>query len=166
MRTQPFHYGHKSLVDKMLEECEYSTIILGSAQEERTQKNPFTLAERELMLRNVYGPRLDGVTIFGLSDIENDSDWRGYVLENITEKTGSEPPVEVYYCGRDEDGEWFDDGKIKIEKLERSEQTGRRDICATRIRDMVRQGDLDWRNYVPPENFDIISEVLKEKIVV
>ena len=51
-RFQPFHNGHKSLVDKMLKESKYSTIILGSAQESRTQKNPFTAEERINMIKN------------------------------------------------------------------------------------------------------------------
>jgi cytidyltransferase-like protein len=30
-RFQPFHNGHKAIVDKMLEECEEVVIVVGSA---------------------------------------------------------------------------------------------------------------------------------------
>ncbi len=52
-RFQPFHNGHKSLVDKMLKESTYGTIVLGLAQESRTAKNPFTAEERIFMINNV-----------------------------------------------------------------------------------------------------------------
>ena len=54
-RFQPFHNGHKNLFDKMLNECNHATLILGSAQESRTAKNPFNVEERIFMIKNVYG---------------------------------------------------------------------------------------------------------------
>ena len=44
-RFQPFHNGHKSLIDKMLNESKYGTIVLGLIQESRTDKNPFNIEE-------------------------------------------------------------------------------------------------------------------------
>ena len=45
-RFQPFHNGHKSVVKEALKHCDRLIIAIGSAQESRTKKNPFTFEER------------------------------------------------------------------------------------------------------------------------
>jgi len=164
MRAQPFHKGHKSLLDKMFKECKNMTIILGSTQEEKTIKNPFTLNERKEMLKNVYGknPRFKKVCIFGLDDIPNDDEWYDYVLENIKKNCPNFGEVEAYYCGDDDDGHWFDDGKIKIVKIERKEQKGKKLISATKIREMVKEGDSSWKHYIPKENIKFLEKLIKQ----
>ena len=85
-RFQPFHNGHKSIVDQMLEECEKIVIVIGSAQEQRTVKNPFSVIERVEMIKGVY-PQ-SNVETFCLPDrkeISNDFSWGEYVLQNLAE---------------------------------------------------------------------------------
>lgn len=47
MRAQPFHIGHARLIDRMLRECEKVTIILGSIQEQGTERNPLNYTTRK-----------------------------------------------------------------------------------------------------------------------
>ena len=54
-RFQPFHNGHKMIIDKMLEESKYITIILGSAQESGTDSNPLSIKQRLNLIENIYG---------------------------------------------------------------------------------------------------------------
>mgnify|MGYP001593264907 FL=1 len=53
-RFQPFHNGHKFLIDKMLQECDLGVVLIGSPSK-RNQKNIFNLASRRKMIRAVYG---------------------------------------------------------------------------------------------------------------
>jgi nicotinamide mononucleotide adenylyltransferase len=141
----------------MLRESENITVVIGSTQEARTKKNPFTYRERRQMLLNVYGKQ-DRMRIFGLPDITDDNLWFDYVIENIRKKSKNFGDVEAYYGGTDEDCSWFDGGNIKIEKLERSKQSGYLNISATKIRELWRRGDdEEWKKYVPPENVDYIA---------
>lgn len=58
-RMQPFHMGHKALVDFALEQAEMVVICLGSAYQPRTSKNPWTFNERMEMIHRVYRGQTD-----------------------------------------------------------------------------------------------------------
>lgn len=160
MRAQPLHKGHKSLIDKMLSECEFATIFFGSVQESKTLKNPFTLEERIKMFRNIYGYN-EKINVFGIPDIPNDHEWYDFVLNVLKEKSNNFPEPEAYYCGDGDDGEWFNKGKLKIEKLDRHLQKEFLKISATEIRKMISEKDKNWENYVPSENIKLINEIVK-----
>lgn len=50
-RFQPFHHGHEQMVRTALAQAEQLLILLGSANTPRSLKNPFSLEEREEMIR-------------------------------------------------------------------------------------------------------------------
>lgn len=54
-RFQPFHLGHKKVVDQALELSKHVLILVGSAGKARTIRNPFTYGERYSMIKGVYG---------------------------------------------------------------------------------------------------------------
>ena len=47
MRAQPFHIGHDKIIKQMLRDCERVTIILGSIQEQGTERNPLNYTTRK-----------------------------------------------------------------------------------------------------------------------
>ena len=152
MRAQPFHNGHKSLVDLMLKECEKSYIILGSIQESRTEKNPFTFEERKQMIINIYN---DKVIIDGVNDIPSDNNkWVNSVIEKI------DGYPDVYYCGDDINGVFFKIDNIRIKKLPREKQKGNLNISATKIRELIREKNDFWKNFVPKENHKYIEKII------
>ncbi len=53
-RFQPFHNGHKAVVDFALTRAERVAIVLGSAGSARTPKNPWTAEERIAMIRACF----------------------------------------------------------------------------------------------------------------
>lgn len=163
-RFQPFHNGHKSLIDKMLNESKYSTIIIGSAQESRTVKNIFNTEERLKMLKNIYGENKN-INIFLLEDIPNDSEWYSYVIKNLENKSNKFGTIEAFYCGGVEEGKWFDKGKLKIEILDRNKQSMNLKISGTEIRKMIRNNDDLWKKYVPKENINLIEDYINKILV-
>lgn len=50
-RFQPFHIGHYSIVEKILTEYERLMLVIGSAEKSGTDENPWTLQEREEIIR-------------------------------------------------------------------------------------------------------------------
>jgi nicotinamide-nucleotide adenylyltransferase len=83
-RFQPFHNGHKAIVDKMLEECEQVLIVVGSSQEKGTIKNPFPAWERMMMIDACY-PETP-VACIAIPDrltLANDCSWGEYVMNFI-----------------------------------------------------------------------------------
>lgn len=53
-RFQPFHMGHKAVVDTALSRAKKVAVVIGSDQQPRTARNPFTTAERIQMISAVY----------------------------------------------------------------------------------------------------------------
>lgn len=56
-RFQPLHNGHLALFDKAFSFGDEVIVVLGSAKQARTPKNPFTAAEREVMIRAAFPGR-------------------------------------------------------------------------------------------------------------
>lgn len=50
-RFQPFHIGHYSIVEKILTEYKRLMLVIGSAEKSGTDENPWTLQEREEIIR-------------------------------------------------------------------------------------------------------------------
>lgn len=53
-RFQPFHLGHKAVIDRALELSKNVLILIGSAGSARTIRNPFTFEERSDMITKSY----------------------------------------------------------------------------------------------------------------
>lgn len=50
-RFQPFHRGHELICRRALDECERLLLVLGSGQQARSMRNPWTDDEREALIR-------------------------------------------------------------------------------------------------------------------
>lgn len=53
-RFQPFHLGHKAVIDRALELADEVIVVVGSSFQPRSTKNPFTFEERKAMIDSVY----------------------------------------------------------------------------------------------------------------
>lgn len=56
-RFQPFHNGHKAIVDAALKQAKEVIIVVGSSFASRNIRNPFTFDERRQMIKSVF-PRI------------------------------------------------------------------------------------------------------------
>ena len=76
-RFQPFHNGHKVVVDHALNLSERVVVFVGSANRSRSERNPFTFEERKQMIRASYSDgENDRIMIMPLDDIMyNDDRW-------------------------------------------------------------------------------------------
>lgn len=76
-RFQPFHKGHLSVIESALSQSEQLIILCGSAHQPRSVRNPWTVAERETMIRGaVPGISQQRIHIAPLMDIVyNDESW-------------------------------------------------------------------------------------------
>ena len=58
-RFQPFHNGHKAVIDKALQHAKEVVVVVGSSFAARSTKNPFTFEERKTMIDAVYGDQFN-----------------------------------------------------------------------------------------------------------
>lgn len=152
-RFQTFHKGHQSLVETGLNLCDRLIILVGSAQESGTERNPFNISTRMSIIRSVY-PDMERVQIYALADLttENDitPDWGRYVLNNIDRYLFKAPELMIY--GNDEArSRWFDPEDIK-DTAEFIMPRSRLPIAATELREMmVKDERKAWMKWVDPK---------------
>lgn len=138
-RFQPFHNGHKSIVDKMLEECENVVIVIGSSDKKGTIKNPFPVWERAKMITESCEGKVNVVYLPDRNTIANDSSWGDYVMENLA-ANGFFPDA-IYQGYEVERNTWFTNyPSVTIVNVSRLEKP----ISATLIRAAMVEGKLEY----------------------
>ena len=162
-RFHPMHKGHQEIIDLTRKVCHKTLILIGSAQESGTLRNPFCLETRKKVINRIY-PEKD-VIIGSLADMTNENDicfeWGKYILENVAQKYGQKPDLMVY--GRDEarkgwfseeDNRYFSELIVAREKIQ---------ISATQLRNYLVQEEKEkWQQYVPEEIWDMYEELRSE----
>lgn len=167
-RFQTFHIGHESLIDTALRLCDRVLILVGSAQEYGTERNPLTINTRTKMLREIYGNSPE-IMIFGINDLTDETDirpeWGKYFLENVDRYIYKLPEVLIY--GNDEArSRWFDVEDIK-EVTEVIVNRGKIPISATMVRDfMVQDNRREWQKWVNPKLHKMYDEIRRELMTV
>jgi nicotinamide-nucleotide adenylyltransferase len=144
-RFQPPHLGHVSAIKYALELADELIVIIGSAQDSFSLKNPLTAGERLQLLRTVLTHELGDdyckrVLIIPVMDIEMNKVWVQYLRMLLGEFDGvvSGNPLVLQL--------FRDVGLAAIEQpmFNRSECNG------TRIRELILQGSNAWASCVPP----------------
>src|SRR5690606_38559056 len=175
-RLQPMHNAHLAAITLALSEVEKMVIILGSDCQAKTVKNPWTTAEREVMIRKTLS-REDNerVAIVSAKDyLYNDNLWLAQLqsaLSNVEFRTFPEqpkgwvdrPPVvektvidlddcDVTLYGHAKDRTTY---YLKLFPHWTFKETGPLgDVNATKVRDMFFHKDsLDIQRYVPEPVF-------------
>lgn len=76
-RFQPVHFGHQRLIEQALRTAQRVIVVVGSHGQPRSFKNPFTLDERERMVRACLPPEAQmHVSVVGVGDSPyNDQLW-------------------------------------------------------------------------------------------
>jgi nicotinamide-nucleotide adenylyltransferase len=152
-RFQPFHKGHLALTKQILSECDELVIIIGSAQFNFVEKDPFSAGERVLMIHESLkeaGIDLSRCYIIPVANDENNARWLAYLRSMI-------PPFDVLYSGND-----------FVRYLARSQDSGIviedpvfaeiNEYNGTNIRHLMQDGK-PWQHLVPPAVAKVIQQV-------
>jgi len=152
-RFQPFHKGHIALAKQILSECDELVIVIGSAQFNYIDKDPFTAGERITMIHESLkdiGADLSKCYIIPVANDENNARWIAY-LKSMA------PPFDMLYSGN-----YFvkhlalsQDAHITI-KSPRFEK--KQEYNGTNIRRLIISGK-PWQHLVPDSVARIIELV-------
>lgn len=166
-RFQTFHKGHQKLVETGLMLCDRVLILVGSAQECGTERNPLNIQTRFDLIRAVYPT--DRVMLYGLADLTDESDirpeWGRYVLDNADRYIYKPPELMIY--GNDEArSRWFDTDDIK-HTSELIINRGELPVSATMLRGlMVRDDRKAWMRWVDPKLHKLYDRLRDELMTV
>lgn len=85
-RFQPFHLGHKAMLDKALQVADEVVVIFGDTGCRPDFKNPWSVEERKQMVRDTYAAYKPCMTFVSVEDTPYDDDeWRINVRQAIRE---------------------------------------------------------------------------------
>jgi bifunctional NMN adenylyltransferase/nudix hydrolase len=83
-RFQPFHLGHLALLTQALSMAPLCVVVLGSANQARTPKNPFTWQERAEMIRLALPPQDRArLRFLPVRDYYDEARWVGAVRRGV-----------------------------------------------------------------------------------
>lgn len=83
-RFQPFHIGHKNVIDVALEKADNVIILIGSSNIARSHRNPFNFAERKMMIEYAYPEALrERLIIRPSEDLYNNQLWIKKTQETV-----------------------------------------------------------------------------------
>jgi len=108
-RFQPFHIGHKQVIDRALQLADKVIIVIGSAYKPRDPKNPWTAHERSAMILNCdYGGQEKRIKVTQVRDqIYNDQKWAMSVQDAVMTATLNDGwtnmPPKIGLIGHDKD---------------------------------------------------------------
>ena len=97
-RFEPFHIAHSETVEFALKRCKHLIIVIGSANQARNTKNPWTAAERESMIReSLTENQRSRVSFIHAKDyLYNDNLWITAVQQSIEEITDGASSIVLF----------------------------------------------------------------------
>lgn len=103
-RFQPFHNGHKAIIDAALEKAKEVIVVVGSSFAARNIRNPFTFEERRSMIKAVF-PQ-DNVKVVPVSDYPYDDNRWIAAVQNVVHgaMAWSADPIRIGLIGHEKDG--------------------------------------------------------------
>lgn len=160
-RFQPFHLGHKSVVDTALRRAKKVALILGSDQQPRTARNPFTTKERIQMISAVYPDAVANGSLFFCPQVDHTYNIDRWIagVQSSTMAVANTPftpdPVRTGLIGHSKDHSSF---YLKAFPTWDHEEVPNFDnLNATNIRDGYFSGTGKIRG-LPPEVIDFMRE--------
>ncbi|MBP7661761.1 MAG: bifunctional nicotinamide-nucleotide adenylyltransferase/Nudix hydroxylase [Burkholderiaceae bacterium] len=100
-RFQPFHHGHMALLERALREADRVVVVLGSAMQARSPKNPFTWEERAAMVRGAAGDQAHRLHFLPMRDYYDDARWVKAVVMGVHAVAGK--GTQITLVGHDKD---------------------------------------------------------------
>ncbi|MET1102320.1 MAG: nicotinamide-nucleotide adenylyltransferase [Pyrodictiaceae archaeon] len=150
-RFQPIHCGHVSVIKWLLARADEVIIVVGSAQESHTPKNPFTAGERiemiKLALREESIPE-ERAYIAPVPDIAMNFVWVRYLKMLL-------PPFEYVVARNPLVVRLFEEAGVKVIV---PPQFNRHECSATYIRKLMVEGG-EWERLVPASVAEYIKKI-------
>ncbi len=141
-RFQPFHNAHLSDIKDILKEVDILHIGIGSAQKKGTDDNPYSFAERRIMISKALSEaHIKGCRFFPVHDVGDDTLWASEIERKLHIKNRRSEVV--IYSGNDWTLECFKKKGYTIKRIALIEG-----ISGTIIRSLMREGK-PWEEMVP-----------------
>jgi nicotinamide-nucleotide adenylyltransferase len=150
-RFQPFHDGHRAMVEHVVEEVDELVVGIGSADVSHSVRNPFTAGERVMMVTKAIEESDTGdvpTYVVPIEDIDRNAVWVSHI-ESMA------PAFEVAYSNNPLVVQLFEEAGYEVRQ---SQMFDRERLEGTDIRERMLAGE-SWADRVPDVVVDVIDEV-------
>lgn len=147
-RFQPFHRGHREVVESIAEEVEEVIVGIGSAQASHTGRNPFTGGERVSMVHRALEDLETTTYAIPIEDTDRYAVWPSHVQSVC-------PPFEAIYSNNPIVDRVCTEYGLDVRSLDLVERDRYR---GTEVRRRMVEGD-PWRDLVLDPVVDAIEEI-------
>lgn len=108
-RFQPFHNAHLSIIQSAAELAEKVIVVVGSANQPRTFKNPFSFDERENLIQDtLMGLETELIIESNYDTIYNDDSWAVRVQNIVNNHTNEDSKIGIIGHKKDESSFYLD----------------------------------------------------------
>ena len=146
-RFQPFHHGHRQLVEEVATEVDELVLGIGSADDSHTTHDPFTAGERIMMITKAVAEFDLTTYVVPLEDINRNAVWVSHV-ESMC------PDFDVAYSNNPLVVRLFEESGIEVRQ---SPMFDRDRLEGSEIRERIIR-DESWRDRVPDVVVDVVEE--------
>jgi len=147
-RFQPFHNGHRSMVQAIAEDVDELVLGVGSAGDSHSKHDPFTAGERIMMVTKSLVD-VDLVTYaVPIEDLDRNSVWVSHVQS-------MSPDFDVAYSNNPLVIQLFDEAGVEV----RQSPMFNRDVLeGTEVRERMIKGE-NWEPLVPDPVVEVVEEI-------
>lgn len=152
-RFQHIHAGHEKLINLGLTVCDKFLVFIGSAQESKTEKNPFNVEYRKELISKIYYKEIEEgkLIIKPLNDFQDKFEltprWGEYVLNESKKHLDTFPELIIY--GKDKDIFKCFDKEVVKNITEILVDRNVLNISATQIREYILNDNKEeWKKSV------------------
>lgn len=152
-RFQPFHYGHKKMIDRYKDIFDHLLVGIGLSRRPNSN-DPLHFYERKKILEEEY--KNDQVSIFPVDDQGDKEKW----IKEVEVSLGLDSEKKELYTvvtGNDHTRECFEDQDYWVEFLEEEDQYFPELIKGHKIRDLITEGEDWWETLVPESTLNVLD---------
>jgi nicotinamide-nucleotide adenylyltransferase len=147
-RFQPFHNGHRNMVEQIADDVDELVLGIGSADDSHSVRNPFTAGERIMMITKSLVDT-DVVTYaVPIEDLERNSVWVSHVQS-------MSPHFDVAYSNNPLVVQLFREANFEVRQ---SPMFNREVLEGTEVRERMINGG-DWESLVPEPVVEVVEEI-------
>jgi nicotinamide-nucleotide adenylyltransferase len=150
-RFQPFHLGHLGAIKNALEHVNELIIMVGSAENSHSDKNPFTAGERvEMILAALREAHIDPrrYLVVPIRDVHIHATWVPFIVSQT-------PKFDVVFTNEPLTSRLFKEREYRVERIPFLQ---RHDYSATEIRKRILKGK-NWESLVPKSVAELLVKI-------
>lgn len=160
-RFQPFHLGHRFVIQQALANSKQVIVLIGSASVPRSTRNPLSVAERTQMILGAFSAEeAKRIHCVALSDVlYNDIRWVRQVQLVVSSVTGPQAQLTIGLIGHNKDSSSYYLSLFPHwSALNVDHYKG---LSATPIRESYLLGAMPLADHVPESSMQVLTELSK-----